>query len=307
MVLVAEHSPAQHRGWLVGITNSFAFGATFAPLLGSWSLSAGLGWRFPFLLLALPSAINLAQSFFIKEPERFLEMRQVNEAIKRGETVDPSKLKYPVKVDEMKQSRIKQILSPEFRRTAIILAVYSGFTTIFWSSGSTYWTTFLPIDKGLTYQESLTMFGLIWGMSEPGYLAGAFLGQVTGRNQMMRIGNTIAAIGSFIMVQFAYGFNQVLITSGLMMFGAGLIYGTNSAFTAEIFPTRFRAMISAFTNTISSAMQAVALPLMPILAGMLGWSMTYQLVITLSATMCVILLFFLPKPKPKAELEELVK
>lgn len=42
-VLVAEHSPAKHRGWLVGITNSFAFGAIFGPLLGSWGISSGLG------------------------------------------------------------------------------------------------------------------------------------------------------------------------------------------------------------------------------------------------------------------------
>lgn len=182
-----------------------------------------------------------------------------------------------------------------------------GFSAVFWSNGSSYWITFLPAEKGLTYIESLTMFGLLWAMAEPDFLAGSFLSQITGRNQMMRIGFALATVGSFAMVQFAYGFNQILLFSAMMMFGAGLVYGSNPGYSAETFPTRIRAIVGAWDGTVASIIQLITFPLMLYCASIFGWSTTYQLFITSSAFICFALLFQLPKPNPKAELEEISK
>jgi MFS family permease len=144
-------------------------------------------------------------------------------------------------------------------------------------------------------------------MAEPGLLTGSFLSQATGRNQMMKIGFALTSIGSFFMVQYAFGYNQILLISAVMMFGAGLIYGTHPAYRTEIFPTRVRTMISAWTRTVSSIVQLIVFPLMPYCAEIIGWSFTYKLFITISAFLCFILLFNLPKPQPRAELEEIAK
>lgn len=305
MVLVAEHSPAKHRGWLVGITNAFAFGATLGPLLGSWAISSGLSWRFPFRILAIPASISFIQSWFVKEPERFLELKKVRQIIKQGGKPSETDLKYPVKLDELKHASIRQLFGKDLRKTVILFAFYSICSTIFWSNGSSYWTTFLPKEKGLTYVESLTIYGLLWAMAEPGFLTGSFLSQVIGRNQMMKIGFALATIGSFLMVQYAYGYNQILLISAVMMFGAGLVYGTNPAYTSEIFPTRVRTIISAWNSTVTSIAQLIVFPLMPYCANIIGWGATYQLFITTSALLCFLLLFHLPKPHPRAELEEI--
>ena len=307
MILVAEHAPAEHRGWLVGITNSFAIGATLGPLVASWSVSSELGWRFPFFLLIIPATINLIQSFFVRESERFLELQKTRQAMKRGKLVAEANLKYAVNLEEDKRSTLRQLFGKDIRKTVILYAIYQSCSMIFWSNGSSYWTTFFPAEKGVTYVESLTIFGLLWAMAEPGFLTGSFLSQVTGRNQMMRIGYTLGTVGSFIMVQFAYGYTQVLLTSAIMMFGAGLVYGSNPAYSTEIFPTRIRTMIGPWNSTVSSIMQLITLPLMPICANIFGWSTTYQLFVTTAAFICVVVLFHLPKPNPKAELEEVAK
>jgi putative MFS transporter len=305
MVLVAEHSPAKHRGWLVGITNAFAFGATLGPLLGSWALSSGFNWRLPFRILAIPAIISFIQSWFVKEPERFLELKKVRQIVKQRGEISEKDLKYPVKLDKLTQIGIRQLFGKDLRKTSILFAVFSVCSTIFWSNGSSYWTTFLPKDKGLTYVESLTIYGLLWAIAEPGFLMGSFLSQVTGRNQMMKIGFALATIGSFLMVQYAYGYNQILLISVVMMFGAGLVYGASPAYASEIFPTRVRTIVSAWRSTITSISQLIMFPLMPYLANIIGWSITYQLFVTTSALLCFILLCYMPKPHPKAELEEI--
>jgi MFS family permease len=306
-ILVAEHSPAKHRGWLVGITNAFAFGATFGPLLGSWAISSGLSWRFPFRILVVLATINFIQSWFVKEPERFLELKKVRQIVKRGDEVSKEDLKYAVNLEEVGRPSIRQLLGTDLRKMAVIFAIFTSCSTVFWSNGSSYWTTFLPMDKGVTYEESLTIYGLLWAMAEPGFLTGSFFSQIIGRNKMMKVGFAMATLGSFVMVQFAYGFNQILLISTIMMFGAGLVYGTSSAYTSEIFPTRVRTIAWAWNSTVASIVQLIIFPLMPYCANIVGWSATYQLFITTSAFLCLSFLFYLPRPNAKAELEEIAK
>ncbi|MFB3888280.1 MAG: MFS transporter [Candidatus Bathyarchaeia archaeon] len=306
LILVAEHSPAKHRGWLTGITNAFAFGATLGPLLGLWALSSGLGWRFPWIVLVIPAAINLVQSFFIKEPERYLEMRNVIRALKRGEK-PPQNLKYPLEIEKAQQSSFRQLFGKDIRRTSILFAVWLGFATVIWYNGSTYWALLFSAEKGMSYMESVAMFGYLWILSEPGFLGGAFLGQVVGRNQIMCIGCVIAAVGNFVLAQFAYGFTQVVLMAAVMMIGQGIIWGAFPSYSSEIAPTRIRTMFAAFSSVISSIVSAVTLPLMVFSSQIVGWGMTYQLFVTSSAVLCAVLLLFLPKPRPRAGLEEIAK
>ncbi len=225
-VLVAEHAPTKHRGWLTGTSNSFAFAATLGPIIGSWALAAGLGWRFPWIIIVVPAVVNLIQSWFIREPERFLEMKKVKQALKRGETISNDGLKYPIDTEKVKESSFRQLFNKDLRKTNILLAIWLSFATIAWSNGSSYWTLFFSTDKGLTYLESVSMFGYLWLIAEPGFLAGSFLSQIMGGNRVISIGCAIAAMGNFIMVQFAYGFNQILLSAAIMMIGQGLIWGS---------------------------------------------------------------------------------
>lgn len=306
-ILLAEHAPAKHRGWLVGCANAFAFGATFGPILGAFMMNSGYSWRVAYLVLTVSAALHLVQGFFVRESERYIELKKVRDALKRGEKISESDLKYSVDIESAKHLHVRQLFRRDLAKISVLYALFMGCSSVFALNGPAYWTTYFPAEKGVTYQQSLVLHGLLWAISEPAYLISSFSSQIIGRNLMMKIGLAVCAVGNFAMVQFAYGFDQILLISAIMMVGAGLVYGTLPAFYVECFPTRVRAIARAWNTTVASIVQLITLPLMAYLAPILGWSLVYQLFITTAPSVAVIILFFLPSPKPKLELEELTK
>lgn len=123
---------------------------------------------------------------------------------------------------------------------------------------------------------------------------------------MMMMGWITCTVGGFMLAQFMYGFQEVLYGSIAIMVGLGLVFGAFPAYLAEIFPTRARAIGGAWNLTTGSLAQLATFPIMAFVGANMGWGIAYQLFVTASALACFLLLFFLPKPAPKADLEKLI-
>lgn len=235
--LVAEVWPDQLRAKAGGMLQSAAaFGYFFAALITRAVDVAS--WRYVYLVGAVPAIFVLFIRLMVKEPERWIEVR------------DRRRL---AKTDQLKQSTetdsftLKELFGPKFRRDTIVASALA-FTVLLALWGATMWipSVIREIGErdglGLADQNRYATYAvmLLNAGSLVGYLGFGPLADRVGRRPAFLVfflGGVILFPVTFL---FTSGITQIFVLLPLVgIFTLGITSGF-PIYLPELFPTRVR-------------------------------------------------------------------
>lgn len=266
--LVSEFAPARIRGRVVVLLEAFwAVGWILAALIGTFVIPAGGddGWRWAFVIGAVPAFYTVFVRLGLPESVRFLERRGRTAEAERvvrefeadaGVEPVPSTL-LPVEAPQPWTALWSARLAP---RTLSLWLVWFGVNFAYY--GAFLWIPGLLVRAGYPMVRSFQYTLIITLAQIPGYLLSAFLIERWGRRPTLitfLIGSAVSAV--------AFGLSTTptqIIVSGmaLSLFNLGA-WGALYAVTPEIYPTTLRgtgAGSAAAFGRIASVIAPLSVP-----------------------------------------------
>ncbi|MGO1769726.1 MAG: MFS transporter [Microbacterium sp.] len=242
---VSEFAPARIRGRLVIVLEAFwALGWTASAVIGYFVVPLDGGWRWAFLLGAVPAAYALFVRWGLPESPRFLELKgrtkEADEIVRRFER-DAGRIGTPAETDARPAPRegFSALWKHGMRkRTTALWIVW--FCVNFSYYGAFIWIPSILHAQGFDLVRSFG-FTLIMTLAQlPGYAVSAWLIEVWGRRATLAtflVGSACAAV-CFGMA----GAEWQIIASGMALsfFNLGA-WGALYAISPEIYPTTVRA------------------------------------------------------------------
>src|SRR4051794_30337098 len=279
--LVSEFAPRRIRGRVVVILEAFwAIGWTAAALLGYLVIpSSDDGWRWAFLVGAVPALWAVIVRWRLPESVRFLESRGRDEEAERAvrwfergaDVPAPSRTSAPQRphpATETSRQRVADLFSPGLRRRTVAIWLV-WFTVNFSYYGAFIWLPSLLVAAGYPLVRSFGFTLLITLAQLPGYAVSAWLVERWGRRATLAVfllGSAVAAA--------LFGFGAVsgseawIVGAGMVMsfFNLGA-WGALYAATPELYPTLLRGTGSGWAagvGRIASILAPLSVP--PLLA-----------------------------------------
>ena len=243
--LVAEFSPANKRGRMVVLLESFwAWGWILAALI-AYLVIPVYGWRVAFFLGALPALYAAYLRKDLPESPRYLELvgreREAEEIVsqmERAAGIEPSKEAATLSAAKIASMGLAQLFSSVFlRRTVCLWIMWFGLN--FGYYGFVIWIPTLMVGKGFVLIKSLE-YTLIMTLAQlPGYFSAAYLIEVIGRKAVL----VIFFLGTALAAHF-YGLSdsvtQILVWGCLLYFFSLGTWGAVYAYGPELYPTEAR-------------------------------------------------------------------
>lgn len=278
---VSEFAPARIRGRLIVILEAFwAIGWTAAALIGYLVIPASAdGWRWAFVLGAIPAVYALIVRWGMPESPRWLALRgRIAEAEKivvsfeldAGIVAGPAIRKEPPSraITATTRSRVTTLWHPEFRlRTLCLWLVWLCVNFAYY--GAFIWIPSILVDAGFDLVRSFGFTLIITLAQLPGYAVAAWLIEVWGRRSTL----SVFLLGSAVSAVFFGTATSVgaIIAAGMALsfFNLGA-WGALYAVTPEIYPTSLRATgagWAAGVGRIASIIAPLAVPAMLVLGG----------------------------------------
>lgn len=265
---VSEFAPARIRGRLIVILEAFwAVGWTAAALIGYLVIpGSDDGWRWAFLLGAIPAAYALIVRWGLPESPRWLARRgRINEAslivgsfehaagVTSITAVVPDR-EPPVAVRA--GDRLRALWTSEFRtRTLSLWLVW--FCVNFSYYGAFIWIPSILVSQGYDLVRSFGFTLLITLAQLPGYAVAAWLIEVWGRRATLSVFLAGSAV-SAILFGTASGEGMIIATGmALSFFNLGA-WGALYAVTPEMYPTSLRATGSGWAAGVGRIASIVA-------------------------------------------------
>lgn len=242
--MVGESTPAFARGRFGSYLQSGGvFGRFFATIVGNF-LAPWIGWRYAFMVSALPALLVL----FIQRqmPESDVWLRQ--KAARKG--TGPGMW-----------ATVGQMLSPELRKyTAITMALTSFNLSAFWFK-AIWLPTYFHVIRGLSLGESASLFFLDQIGGFFGYMICGWSADRFGRRPTFFAFSLIKATG-MIMLTFGWGMivdTKILLWTVMLVLGSGEgNFGVIGPIINELFPTTVRATALGIIYNVSRGVQALA-------------------------------------------------
>ncbi|MDF2916864.1 MAG: transporter [Microbacterium sp.] len=274
---VSEFAPARIRGRVIVILEAFwAVGWTAAALIGYFVIpQVDEGWRWAFVVGAIPAVYALIVRWGLPESARWLERRgryAEAEAVVRsfetnsattsrdvGAVVGAEAITAPAAVSST--GRLRALWSSEFRgRTASLWLVW--FCVNFSYYGAFIWIPTILYTQGYDLVRSFGFTLIITLAQLPGYAVSAWLIEVWGRRltlSVFLIGSAASAV-----VFGTAGTETVIIAAGMALsfFNLGA-WGALYAVTPEMYPTSLRgtgAGWAAGVGRIASILAPLSVP-----------------------------------------------
>ncbi|MCR2828143.1 MFS transporter [Microbacterium sp. zg.Y909] len=285
---VSEFAPARIRGRLIVILEAFwAVGWTAAALIGYLVIpGSDDGWRWAFLIGAIPAVYALIVRWRLPESPRWLERRGRTaeaDAIVRtfedaaGVPADsaPVPTSRPVAGSSVPApaavgtgQRLAGLWAPEFRlRTASLWAVW--FCVNFSYYGAFIWIPTILVAQGYDLVRSFGFTLLITLAQLPGYAVAAWLIEVWGRRMTLSVFLVGSAV-SAVLFGTATGEVAIIATGmALSFFNLGA-WGALYAVTPEMYPTSLRATGSGWAAGVGRIASIIAPLTVPLLLGLGG-------------------------------------
>lgn len=274
---VSEFAPARIRGRLIVLLEAFwAVGWTAAALIGFFVIPAHAdGWRWAFVLGAVPAVYALIVRWGLPESPRWLENRgrraealaivgefERSAGIPTAPETAPSG---PPPTAQRAGERLAALWSGEFRvRTASLWLVW--FCVNFSYYGAFIWIPSILVAQGNDLVRSFGFTLLITLAQLPGYLVAAWLIEVWGRRATLAV--FLAGSAASAIVFGTAGTTAMLIGAGMALsfFNLGA-WGALYAVTPEMYPTSLRATGSGWAAGVGRiASIAAPLSVPPLLA-----------------------------------------
>lgn len=279
---VSEFAPARIRGRVIVILEAFwAVGWTASALIGYFVIpQIDEGWRWAFLIGAIPAAYALVVRWGLPESARWLERRgrhaEADAVVREFEAASPDAASgvasagaadpaltenaAPAPVTAGR-GRIGALWSGEFRaRTACLWLVW--FCVNFSYYGAFIWIPTILYTQGYDLVRSFGFTLIITLAQLPGYAVAAWLIEVWGRRATLSVflvGSAVAAV-----VFGTASTEGVIIGAGMALsfFNLGA-WGALYAVTPEMYPTSMRgtgAGWAAGVGRIASILAPLSVP-----------------------------------------------
>ncbi len=249
--LVAEFAPARIRGRVVVVLEAFwAVGWLAAAVIGYLVVGPNEGgWRWAFVIGAVPALYAVVVRRALPESVRFLESRgrtaEAEAAVRRFEAA--AGVPAPAGAPERSAAPPGPVVRvgpgalwrPALRRrTAALWLVWFGIS--FGYYGAFIWLPTLLLEQGFTLVRSFGFTLVITLAQLPGYAVAALLVERWGRRATLVtfLAGSAAAAGAF---GLAGSEGAVLVTGCLLSFFALGAWGAVYATTPEVYPTPVRA------------------------------------------------------------------
>lgn len=216
--LVSESVPANERGRMVVLLESFwAAGWIVAALVGYFVIPR-FGWEAAFLIGAIPALYALYLRKAIEDPPRYLQQKASR--LPLGE-------------------RLRSIWSAPHRRSTIMLWVL-WFTVVFSYYGMFLWLPSVMVLKGFTLVKSFEYVLIMTLAQLPGYFTAAYFIEKLGRKFVLVVYLLLTA-GAAIWFGTAESAGSLLAAGICLSFFNLGAWGGMYAYTPELYPTSVRS------------------------------------------------------------------
>ena len=244
--LVTEFSPAQHRGRLLVILESFwAFGWAAAAIV-SFRIIPGFenGWKIAFFIGFLPAFYVFYLRRSIPESPRFLAARGKTEEahsilrwLEKECHVEPAEIHEETK-GEQEQLPPKSLLAGKFARRSIMLWIL-WFAMVYSYYGIFTWLPSLLVSAGHEMVKSFEYVLIITLAQIPGYFSAALLVDRIGRKATL-VPYLFGCAGAAYLFGNASTPSQILFYGSLISFFNLGAWGVVYTYTPELYPTEMR-------------------------------------------------------------------
>jgi MFS transporter, putative metabolite:H+ symporter len=251
--LLSEFAPANRRGAMVVLLESFwAYGSVLAALIG-FLVIPSFGWQAAFLIGALPAFYVFVLRREMPESPRFLaahgriaEAEEVVRSVEARAGVAPGDPVRPMAGGATPSPGAAAAFGELFRgtylrRTIVLWAMWATMNFSYY--GIFLWLPLQFVRKGFTLDQAL-LFNLIIAVAQiPGYFAAAYLVERWGRKPTLISFLALCAVGSYFFGQVALEANDIpliLIWGSVISFFNLGAWGVVYTYTPELYPTRLR-------------------------------------------------------------------
>jgi MFS transporter, putative metabolite:H+ symporter len=226
--LVSEMVPAERRGRIVVLLESFWAAGWLVAALISYFIIPEYGWRIALLISAVPALYTLYLRRNLPDSPKYTEIE---------------KKARPKMIDN-----IKQVWAPEYRKQTLVLWIL-WFCVVFSYYGMFLWLPSVMVIKGFSLIKSFEYVLIMTLAQLPGYFTAAWLIEKMGRKFVL----TVYLVGTAISA-FFFGNAEtlpLLLTSGMLLsfFNLGA-WGALYAYTPEQYPTTIRGTGSGMAAAI---------------------------------------------------------
>lgn len=275
---VSEFAPARMRGRLIVILEAFwAVGWTAAALIGYFVIPASEnGWRWAFVIGAVPAVYALIVRWSLPESPRWLERRgraaQADAVVRTFEesaAIGAAPASTPTAsgsaVATTTGRRLAALWGAEFRvRTLCLWLVW--FCVNFSYYGAFIWIPTILVAQGYDLVRSFGFTLIITLAQLPGYAVAAWLIEVWGRRATLSV-FLVGSAASAVFFGTAAGPGAIIAAGmALSFFNLGA-WGALYAVTPEMYPTSLRATGSGWAAGVGRIASIVApLSVPPLLA-----------------------------------------
>ncbi|UWF76568.1 MULTISPECIES: MFS transporter [Microbacterium] len=283
---VSEFAPTAIRGRMIVILEAFwALGWTAAALIGYLVIPASAdGWRWAFLIGAVPAVYALVVRWGLPESPRWLASRgRLAEAERIVEGLESSAgvVEQPrIRTVPSRRSladtaggRLGVLWSAEFRlRTACIWLVWLCVNFAYY--GAFIWIPSILVAAGYDLVRSFGFTLVITLAQLPGYAVAAWLIEVWGRRATLSV-FLAGSAASAVLFGTATGEGAIIATGmALSFFNLGA-WGALYAITPEIYPTSVRATGAGWAAGVGRIASIVAPLTVPVLLQAGGAPLTF--------------------------------
>ena len=206
--VITESISKRFRGLVLSIMQSgWVFGYGLASLIALFVLTVygtAQGWRVAFLFAFLPAALVLVFRYYLKNPERYEQMKKAREAKKEGKKkdIDVSTSQYPVDMEKVDKPAYKQLFSKDLIRITIVLAFWNFITTGIAITSNTFQPTYFEVVRNFPATEIVSLFTVVSFAGIIGYIANGALNDVIGAKHSIIVFAVIEALSLYFLTFF---------------------------------------------------------------------------------------------------------
>lgn len=270
--LISEFAPAKIRGRLVVLLEAFwAVGWILAALIGTFVIPLSPdGWRWAFVLGALPAVWSVVVRRTLPESVRFLEQQgraaEAEEVVRRFEAAAGVESGAPADLSPAPSASAGAAGPGDLwgarmrRRTAALWIVWFGINFAYY--GAFIWLPTLLVERGFSLVRSFEFTLWITLAQLPGYALAAVLIERWGRRPTLSLFLFGSALASVLFARADAAATILAFGMLLSFFNLGA-WGALYAVTPEVYPTTLRATGAGWAagfGRIASILAPLAVP-----------------------------------------------